>query len=303
MTTPQQPTPTTLKTCATTLFTVAALGVAGCATGTHLTYQATLPPEQLYVARGTVTQINPPHGPTTWCPTTPEKTPPECDGYPVRNWDWGAVTIKHSVDQVTWAHDVAFTGRLHNEAFHVVGNPTTDVQRVPPVHTATNNTTDLPLAPLCAEPTQGWPTTHPEANNAAAQHLINQWQTHHTTLPGFASAWVTALPETDVVVLNVTHTTDLPNPESAVREHWAGPLCMATTDTTYQERQQLRHDAITFYTQHSNFTATNFIDLTDDHNFLTLNVFIDDGSIQNALDDEFGPGTILVHSLALPEPE
>lgn len=165
---------------------------------------------------GTFTVLeSPAHGPEL-CANVADSYPPQCGGVPITNWDWDAVDDAESSNGTTWG------------AWHVVGTygdgALTLTDRPGPPQPGAGATSDF--SPACDQPE----AVDPDAGEEA-------WMTATEDLPvdrieGLVTIWVTGSgrQDEDFVVNVVVRPGSGAAATAAVRDRYAGPLCVVERD-------------------------------------------------------------------------
>lgn len=171
-----------------------------------------------YEATGTVLE-SPEHGPQL-CFGLEDSLPPQCEGQELVGWDWAQVAGEESASGTTWGD------------FHVVG--TWDGERLtvtrPPGPPQWGEAPPSPFVPACEEPT-GDPAVGVEASEDLGLG----------DLPDLVRTYVTDDPFTLNVLVRpgaAEATT------AAVRERWAGLLCVEEREAPTQAELEAVYDEV-----------------------------------------------------------
>lgn len=154
--------------------------------------------------------------------------PPQCDGIPLKGWDWEGVDGEESAVKTTWG-SYEVTGRFEGERFVVL--------EAGPPPSPPEDDKDHFKSP-CAVSDDDWERPDPEmATDRDQVRAINAAEKE----PDFAAAWIDYIdPPTEFmdpgnVILNAAFTGDLQTHEEDLREFWGGPLCVSQLERPYKE--------------------------------------------------------------------
>ncbi len=255
------------------------------------------------IARGTVLDDGT-NGPQLCLGGVAESYPPQCGGPDVVGWDWDQVTGFDHASGVRWGEFVVIgTYDATHETFTLTR---------PAVAAAEYHGGDLPepaASPVwrtpCPEPDGGWKVVDP---TLTSQSTLEQTLQIAQARSDFGGAWVdqsinpatdgggTPTPEGDLndpaqLVLNVAVTSDPQAVEAELRRTWGGPLCVSKVQHTERELQQIQSQLASQPGLLYSSTSNDRVEAT---------VISDDGTLQQRLDQTFGPGTVVVTSALQP---
>ncbi|QSB14863.1 hypothetical protein JQS43_00225 [Natronosporangium hydrolyticum] len=255
------------------------------------------PDEQLYETVATVLE-SPEHGPQL-CHAVAHSLPPQCSGPDVVGWDWDAVTSE-SAEGVTWG-DYYLVGSWDGESFHLA-----ESARAPePEELAQFFDTDEPRFDTpCEEPAGGWEPDDPETTT---DETLNEALELARNDPEYAGSWVDQSVADDAdtdelglgndpteLVLNVQFTEDLPEKEQELRTVWGGALCVTGAAHTEQELLSVQEQL------HEDLPEINSSRVDTMTNALIAEVFVVTPELQAELDEQYGPGTVVLEGLLQP---
>jgi hypothetical protein len=158
---------------------------------------------------------SPGHGPEL-CANVADSYPPQCGGVPITNWDWDAVEGEESASGTTW-------GRWHVVGTYADGALTLTE---PPDAPRTPEPDRPDFSPACEEPD----VVDPEAGEAAWEAATQEQPLGD--IQGLVTIWVSGSGGTagDFVVNVIVRPGSGDAAKAAVRERWAGPLCIVERD-------------------------------------------------------------------------
>ncbi|MBA3524811.1 MAG: hypothetical protein H0T85_09725 [Geodermatophilaceae bacterium] len=222
---------------------------------------------------------SPGHGPQL-CNAVAQSYPPQCGGPDIIGWDWTRLGAE-SASGTTWG-DYVLTGTWDGAALTLTEPPRvpTDADRPADV--------DYDFSSPCDPPAGGWVGPDPAR---AGDERIGQAATAAVTVPGYGGLWIDTAP--GVTVLNVTTTGDRTAMETAMRDVWGGALCVSDTP----------NDEATLLAAQRAISGRDGV-LSSGPDVVTgrlqVQVLIATGTLQSALDDEFGAGVIVLQSMLTP---
>jgi hypothetical protein len=242
-----------------------------------------------------------------------------CQGLAVLGWDWGAVRGEER-----------FPGGVISGTYRVVGtyeagsfadaDPATSIagQELPDAGDAAGRfTLTSPVGPPldhasdpgipnpdlrspCPVPAGGWGVVDPAKASGEAQTAAREYA---TAQPDYGGGWIDHSPDptfvpgqaedTSKTVLNATFTGDLPRHEREMRVRWGGPLCVSEATRTYADLQATVQKVI-------NEVGVLWSAPNEVAGHVEIGVMADGGSLQQRLDREYGPGTVVVRSVLHP---
>lgn len=228
-----------------------------------------------------VTVLDAGEGPMLCTSAVEESSPPRCSGHDLIAWNWA--DHAHQVAAgVRWIDGVELHGTFDGIRFTVTG-VTEWVDDAPPPATAFESP--------CTEPAGGWQVVDPDATSPTTLDVAMRWA---TTLDGHTGAWLTRSPRGTVgeAILNVTTTGDMVATETELRRVWGGMLCVAVALDGHSGAELGR-----VMTELSTLPVARGASLSAAPGLVTLEVLVDDGSIQRWVDAEYGTGTVVVSPL------
>jgi hypothetical protein len=240
-----------------------------------------VPHDQVYELIGTVIEDS--NGPRL-CYMVLESLPPQCGGgVALVDWSWDAITVERVDNDVTWVEPIYISGTYDDAAqTFTVGSARlpTDEER--------ERLMGLDLFPdlsvPCTPPDGGWPA------------ITHQWPGDQiAALDGYAGVWVNE----GQPVMTVKFTGDLATAETAVRDHYSGPLCVVAAEHSHAElsaiQQQLQEmSSIQF------LGSSIYVDASGE--WVAAETFAPEPARQAAFDEQFGAGVVRLSSLLQPVP-
>lgn len=212
-----------------------------------------------------------------------QSLPPQCGGPLLVKWTWPEKGWEEA-SGTTWG-EYGVVGTYDGERSTVTKTVAADSVPQP-------DFPGLDSSTPCSPPAGGWRAPDPARATAADQDRVFSAAER---LPGFADSWIDdrgdsrQLPEQ--VVINVRVTGDVEEAEQALRAIWGGSLCVSKAKRTKAELVDVSQRLAKRTDVSISAPAADGIDLA---------VVYDDGSLQSALDEEFGPGYIRVDSALRP---
>lgn len=157
--------------------------------------------------------------------------PPQCGGVPITNWDWDAVDGEESASGTTW-------GEWHVVGTYADGALTLTEPPGPP----RRSPREAPdFSPACDEPDVVDPNTGEGAWMVATEDLSLD------RIDGLVTIWVSGSGSTDedFVVNVVVRPGSLDAAETAIRERYAGRLCVVERDLpTETELRRVQEEVV-----------------------------------------------------------
>lgn len=241
------------------------------------------------------------HGPQLCVGGVLDSYQPQCEGPDLIGWDWEGLSGFEQRDQARWGYYV------------VVGTYDQDAQTFTPtrpaVPSAEYDGPDLSAhrgseEPVwftpCPEPAGGWRVVDPALTTDEASHQAIKLANDR---PDFARAWVDQsinpatelgdaeaeplMNDPELLILNIAVTSDPAPVEQILREVWGGALCVSQVKHTAAELREI---------QMSLSDVPGNLGSGSGHDKVELEVFWDDGSLQEQLDQEHGPNVVVVNS-------
>ena len=194
-------------------------------------------PSGLYEANATVLDDGE-SGPMLCVGAIASSLPPQCGDVPVTGWDWALVEGEERAAGVTWGGDYHVVGRFDGKTFELTREPGPPAPHLEPED-------DFSSEPACEEPPGGWITEGDGIDQQAAGKVLAPLQ----RLPEYAAGWVTQLEplgeyeDTGPVILNAAFTDNIAEHERRLRQQWAGSLCVALYEHTYDELRRIQREA------------------------------------------------------------
>jgi hypothetical protein len=157
-----------------------------------------------------------------------DSLPPQCDGIPLKNWDWRAVDDEERAMGTRWG-SYELTGIYDGSTFTVTG----------PVRPPQYSDPSPEITTPCSEPDEGWEPGGTQHDVQAASHIARR-------APDFAGLWVDHLgdspDEFSPVILNVAFTGDTTRHEAELHQEWSGPLCVVRFERTLEELREIQSE-------------------------------------------------------------
>jgi hypothetical protein len=231
---------------------------------------------------GTVTVLDDGGGPQLCVGVIKESMPPQCEGLEVTGWDWADHPEHEKVGETRWG-DFQVTGTLDDTTFAVTDALPADDASVPPVE-------DVDFSSPCPEPEGGWKVIDPERTTFETQDATVS-AAHR--LPGYSDLWLdqtrVARPMNDPrkIILNVRVTGDPAAAEKELRKTWGGMLCVSRATLSQEELGDIQ-DELADQPDHVSSGLSRGV--------IRLRVLLDDGSLQQRLDETYGKGTVILES-------
>ena len=293
------PRPTTMfrrRRVTASVLALAGLAAAGCGDQAPPTVTTAVGDEQIYTATAPV--LDTPDGPPHLClgAMTASLPPTGCGGPEIRNWNWDDVDDAESMGGTTWA-TYTVVGTYDGERFTLTETPTPAGEP----HSVVG--AELPdFSTPCEEPIGGWAVVD-EA--IATDEAMSAAITYAEAQPDHAGTWIDqsinpALHDGDPadaevaandptrLVLNLRFTGDLERHEQAVREIWGGALCVSLAEHTETELRAIQNEL------HGELPGVLASGVDPVTGVVTVDVIVDDGSIQRDMDDRYGAGVVRI---------
>ncbi|MFS0893299.1 hypothetical protein [Microbacterium sp. 179-I 3D3 NHS] len=251
-------------------------------------------------------------GQTRLCFGVLQSNPPVCGGgVELSGWDWEAVEGKYEAHAgVRWG-DFTVTGAYDSDAETLAVVSTGPIAATP--------TTD-PRGPIlpsrCPAPDGGWKIVDETRASSEALHAATGTI---MSMEGFGTMWIdrseipTVPPGTDTLeemrldavhaglsILNVGVRSDPASAEERIRDVWGGALCVFSVAYTATELNA-RVQAIVGDPRR--MTEQQIMTVGPDAltGVITVQVVHDvDGALQREMDQQYGPGAVVVSSILVP---
>lgn len=249
-----------------------------------------------YTATATVLE-SPDHGPQLCLGAVATSLPPQCGGPDIVGWDWDEVDGWESAAGTTWG-EYRVVGTFDDGVFTL-----TEPARAPEHLDEPFPTPDF--SSPCPEPDGGWQVTDPDRADSDA---IDAARSYAEGQSEFAGLWVdqperamtdegsdpfAGGPDGRPTILNVAFTADLDRHESELRDRWAGALCVSEMEHPYAELLAVQEELGDI----DGFLSSGISTLD---NRVELQVVLDDGNLQDELDERYGTGVVAVESALTP---
>lgn len=238
------------------------------------------PDNQLYEVISSV--IEDANGPKL-CFVVLESLPPQCGtGLVLNNWSWDDITVEQSQNDITWVDSIYVTGTYDADAQTF----TVDTAALPTDADRERLLLSRPLPDFsvpCDPPTGGWQP------GAAAEWPADAI----AALDGYAGSWI----DESQQVLTVKFTGDPDVAESAVREHYTGPLCVVGAEHSAAELAAIQQQLSELSSIQLLGTST-YVDASGE--WVEAQTIAPDAERQAAFDAEFGRGIVRLRSILTP---
>ena len=225
--------------------------------------------------------------------------PPQCGGPKVLGWNWKAVRGERSTASTTWGSYVVI-GTFDGTSFTLTRPAVTpekyDGPALPDPHPEPGDRFATP----CPAPDGGWRPVDPARTN---ERTMSRTFRAAQRLPGFADLWVdqsvnsstepSAMNDPTGLVVNVRVTGDVDAAQAALRETWGGALCVTKARRSQAELRRIQARMTDLPGMLSAGSGRDVVD---------VDVFYDDGALQDRMDRRYGAGVVRVHSALLPYP-
>lgn len=229
---------------------------------------------------GTVMVLDDGSGPQLCLGAVAESMPPQCGGLEVTGWDW-AEHPEHEEQAGTRWGEFQVTGTLGDTTFAVTDAVPAGDASVPPGE-------EVDFSSPCPEPEGGWKVLDPERTTIETQEATVS-AAHR--LPGYSDLWLdqsrVARPMNDPrkLILNVRVTGDPAAAEKELRKTWGGMLCVSRATVSKEELDDIQ-DELADEPHHISSGLSRGV--------IHLSVLIDDGGLQQRLDEKYGTGTVIL---------
>ncbi len=227
-----------------------------------------------------------------------ESYPPQCGGPKLTNWNWADHDGTYEeVSGVRWGEYIV-EGTYDHEANSFAVTDATD---------GADFTWAIEPQPLfatpCEAPAGGWAVLDPITTTQAS---LDATIAAAYTLPNFANVWLDqsvnpaysdselteGMNDPTLLILNVSVAGDTDAAEATLRETWGGMLCVSEPEAAVAGSADLL-DALTERLGDGGQLLSSYVDISG---VVQLSVTYDDGTLQQALDAEYGAGRIVVTS-------
>ena len=303
-----------------TLVLVMAIFATGCGEGNGSAVTSTVPPSQSTAATMATTTITTEpetqvYGATgivldkegvgpQLCSGVLDSLPPQCRGLPVVGFEWADVPWAETAGDTTWAE--ARVVGLFDGAALILTEPASEPDG------RTRLVEDPDFSSPCPEPEGGWVVRD---DVTATEETFEQARLYAEAVPGFAGLWVDnlqAVPDERTYgpgsyVANFSFTSDLDVHRTALEEIYGGPMCVSEGLRPLAELRDLQSEvfdaiftpqaeAAGIYAGYgASGSANQFAGVVE------VSVMVAAGdSAQAWLDDQFGPGTVVIYSFLQP---
>ncbi|MGL5810615.1 MAG: hypothetical protein ACRCYQ_11770 [Nocardioides sp.] len=241
-----------------------------------------------------------------------ESAPPRCEGIPLEGWTWKGRGFDE-IDGVRFGA-YAVTGTYDGSTIKVTGEPISGAL----YDTAPDESFRTLQGTRCPEPKDGWQVVN---RLKATARALDQVEGAAAGLDGYTRHWVDRFtpvsatadeegnPDSEpgvggedpapgtnrggglttplTVVLNVQVTGDVEVAAKRLRTQWGGALCVTNPERDEDELARIARE----------LAAQQGIDEAAPVNgMVSVKVLYDDGSLQERLDERYGPGTVVVLS-------
>lgn len=248
--------------------------------------------ETRYEASVTVLQQG--SDPAKLCWNVATSYPPQCGDVPITNWSWEDVEGEERMSGVIW-------GR-----YHVVGTYDGEVFTVtetgPPWPPPASR--DDEIVTPCPEPEGGWTSSDP---SRASESDVEAAAPGIRAEPDHAGMWIDHLgdPPTEApadsgdVILIAAFTGDLERHRAEISEVWGGPLCVVELERTLAELERIQRELHDWATTE---LGLHFLSWSpaESRNRVEATVVLAGEDDQAALDERYGPGTVVLESALVP---
>ena len=231
---------------------------------------------------GTVMVLDDGGGPQLCLGAVAESMPPQCEGLEMTGWDW-ADHPEHEEGAGTRWGEFQVTGTLDDTTFAVTDAVPADDASVPPVE-------EVDFSSPCPEPEGGWKVIDSERTTLETQEAtVSAAQ----RLPGYSDLWLdqtrVAHPMNDPrkLILNVRVTGDPAAAEKELRKTWGGMLCVSRATVSQEELDDIQDELA---------DQPHYVSSGLSRGVVHLRVLLDDGSLQQRLDETYGKGVVVLDS-------
>jgi hypothetical protein len=235
-----------------------------------------IPDAQLYEVIAAVIEDS--DGPRV-CFEVLESLPPQCgSGLVLEDWSWEDITVEQMQNGITWVDGIYLTG-TYDEAAQTL---TVDSTRLPTDEDRERLLLSHAMPDFtipCETPAGGWPA--PTGGEWSLEQIV--------ALDGYAGSWIDEAQQ----VLTVKFTGDLQAAESAVREHYAGPLCVVAAERSQAELSAIQ-DQLLGMSSVQLLGTSIYVDASGE--WVEAYTIAPDPDRQAAFDAEFGAGVVRLQS-------
>jgi hypothetical protein len=275
------------------ILAAALLVLAGCgAGGSTVAERDTGPAEELKLYETDTTVLEqgegmalPAHGPQLCLGGIAASDPPQCGGLPIANWDWDAVDGEETKAGTTFG------------VFHVVGTydgKSFTVTETGPPRPLEDTFDESQFDSLCEPPPEGWDVAAFSDDTDAMNEYVQ-------AQPDYVRSWVSYLkkPTEDVedpgpFIFNVVFTGDAAKHETAIRDLWSGPLCVAAQDVPSERELAAIRAEVEGELEGMGLVL---VESWTEQGMIQIGVVLDEGGAAQALFDErYGPGVVNITS-------
>jgi hypothetical protein len=232
-----------------------------------------------------------PTQPPTLCLNNGLGLAPSCLGLRLIGWNWNAVGGETMLPNGVTTGDYVVIGTYDSRG-PGLGSFTLTRPAVPAEQydgpLPRSGVADPPLTTPCPPPPGGWAIIDASLIGEAALNTTIQ---QASGLDGFARVWVDH--SHPVRVVNVSVAGDTAAATAALRQTWGGALCVSDAE----------HSEADLHVAQQAIAGLDGVLMTQIGNGrVNVEVVLDDGSLQQQFDDQFGSGVVRVYSALLPYP-
>jgi len=252
---------------------------------------AAVDPDALLRGSGTVLQAKDDDVPGLCLGGIADSLPPQCDGIPIKGWDWDEVEgNKETASGTTWG-SYEVVGTYDGATFtlkQVVG---------PPAY----GNHDVDFTAPCDEPEGGWVADGP--SNASLDDFREVMHAAEAE-PDSTAVWIDHLEkpvgeQMGPFIGVFGFTGDLERHEAELRELWGGPICVFQQTTPFRELRRIQDDLGDGGAAAVGLEQTDSgIDVTT--NVVEVGAIVTSEEIERALADRYGDGTVKVVAALVP---
>jgi len=249
-----------------------------------------IPPPTRYEVSTTVLE-SPEHRPQLCLGGGATTMTQKCSGPDIVGWDWNEVDGEESVSGTTWG-DFRVVGTYEAGVFTLIEPPGPPQRR---------QGEQIEFTSPCPAPEGGWAVgdadlaTDPALDDAVAyaqaqSDFAGLWldQSINPASSSSDNSVIEAqMNDPTKLVLNVRFTGDLETHEAQLRTVWGGSLCVSPAERTEAELLQIQSELSS--TDGLLWSSTDILGGT-----VELGVIVDDGTIQESLDESYGKGVVEV---------
>lgn len=230
---------------------------------------------------GTVMVLDDGSGPQLCLGVLGASMPPQCEGLEVTGWDWADHPEHKEVGGTRWG-GFQVTGILNDTTFAMTeALPADDASDAPAEEV-------VDFSSPCPEPEGGWKVLDPERTTFETQEATVS-AAHR--LPGYSDLWLdqtrVARPMNDPrkLILNVRVTGDPAAAEKELRKTWGGMLCVSRATVSQEELDDIQDELA---------DQPHYVSSGLSRGAIHLRVLLDDGGLQQRLDETYGKGTVIL---------